>query len=80
MQESIEENKKIVLRKPYYKKITHNRTFRKTVAPLSTNKASRGEKVILNEVQKHITDYKKICKVFNDFFSNAVSDLKIPDY
>ena len=53
MQESIEENKKIVL---YYKKNTDNRTFWKTVAPLFTNKASRGEKIILNEVEKRISD------------------------
>ena len=62
------------------KKITANRTFWKTVVPLFTNKASRGEKIILTEAEKHISDDKKICKIFNNFFSNVVSDLKIPDY
>ena len=30
--------------------------------------------------QKNISDDNKICKVFKNFFSNVVSDLKIPDY
>ena len=62
------------------KTITDNRTFWKTVVPLFTNKASRGEKIILNEAEKHISNDKKICTIFNNFFSNVVSDLKIPDY
>ena len=45
-----------------------------------TNKSSRGEKIILNEAEKHISDDKKVCKIFNIFFSNVVSDLKIPNY
>ena len=62
------------------KKITDNRTFWKTVVPFFSNKASRGEKIILNEAEKHISDDKKICTIFNNFFTNVVSDLKIPDY
>ena len=30
------------------------------------------------EAEKHISDDKKICTIFNNFFSNVVSDLKIP--
>ena len=60
------------------KKITNNGTFWKTVVPLFTNKVSRGEKIILTEAEKYISD--DICKIFNNFFSNVVSDLKIPDY
>ena len=62
------------------KNITDNRTFWKTVVPLFKNKVSRGEKIILTEAEKHIFDEKKICKIFNSFFSKVVSDLKIPDY
>ena len=50
------------------KKITDNRTFWKTVVPLFTNKASRGEKIILNKAQKHISDDKKVCTIFKNFF------------
>ena len=62
------------------KKITDNRTFWKTVVPLFTNKASRGEKIILTGAEERIPDDKRICKIFNNFFSNVVSYLKIPDY
>ena len=62
------------------KAITDNRTSWKTVVPNFTNKASRGEKTILNEAEKHISDDKKICTIFNNFFSNIFADLKIHDY
>ena len=50
------------------------------VVPLFTKKTSKGEKIILNEAEKHISDDKKICTIFNNFFSNVVTDLKIPNY
>ena len=40
----------------------------------------RRQKVILNEAEKYISDDKKIYTIFNDFFSNVFSDLKIPNY
>ena len=57
-----------------------NRTFWQTVVPLFTKKTSKGEKIILNETEKHFSDNTKICTIFNNFFSNVVSDLKIPNY
>ena len=60
--------------------MTDNRTFWKTAVPLFSNKASRDEMIILNEAEKHTSDDKKICKIFNDLFSNVASDLKIPNY
>ena len=62
------------------KTITDNRTYWKTVVLLFTEKASGGEKIILTEAEEHIPDDKNICKIFNNFFSNVISDLKIPDY
>ena len=50
------------------KKITDNRTFWQTVVPLFTRKASKGETITLNEAEKHISDNKKICTIFNNFF------------
>ena len=35
------------------KKITDNRTFWQTVVPLITKKSSKGEKITLNEAEKH---------------------------
>ena len=43
-------------------------------------KASKDDKIILNEAERHMSDGKKSCTIFNNFFSNAVSDLKIPNY
>ena len=61
------------------KNVTDNRTFWKTVVPLFTNKVSRGEKIILTEVEIHISDDKKICKISNNFILNVVPDVTIPD-
>ena len=58
------------------KRITDNRTFWQTAVPLFTKKASKDEKIILNEAEKHISDDKKICTIFNNFFSNVASNLK----
>ena len=62
----------------YTKKITDNRIFWQTV--IAQKKVSEGEKIILNEEEKQISDDKKICTIFNNFFSNVVSDLNIPNY
>ena len=45
------------------KKTTDNRTFWESVVSLFTNKASGGEKIILNEAEKHISDDKKYAKI-----------------
>ena len=44
------------------KKITDNRTLWKSVVSLFTNKASRGEKIILTEAEKYISDDEKYAK------------------
>ena len=46
----------------------------------SQKKASEGEKIILNEAEKQISDDKKIWTIFNNFFSNVASDLKMPNH
>ena len=60
-------------------KVTDNSTFWKTVVPLFTNKPSRGEKVILKEGNKNITNGVELCEVFNTYFSNIVASLNIPN-
>ena len=62
------------------KKISDNRTFWRTIVPLFTKKAAEGEKIVLNEAEKHISDDTKILKIFDNFFSNVVTDLKIPNH
>ena len=53
------------------------RIFWETIVPLFTKKAPKGEEIILNQAEKHISDDKEICAIFNNFFLNVVSDLKI---
>ena len=60
-------------------KVTDNRTFWKAIVPLFTNKPYRGEKVILKEGNKNITNDAELCEVFNTYFSNIVASLNIPN-
>ena len=70
----LRKTKKLYFESLNTKKIKENRTFWKAVVPLFTNKTSRGEKIILTEAETHISDDKKICKLFNNLFSNVLSD------
>ena len=60
-------------------KVTDNSTFWKTVVPLFTNKPFRGEKVILKEGNKNITNDAELCELFNTYFSNIEASLNIPN-
>ena len=60
-------------------KETDHRNFWKTVVPLFTNKPSRGEKIILKEGNKNITNDAELCEVFNTYFPNIVTSLKLPN-
>ena len=59
------------------KKITDNRTFWKTIAPLFSNKASKGEKINLIENDQIISDNKTISEIFNNFYSDIVGKLNL---
>ena len=61
------------------KKITVNITFWKKVVPLFRNKPSKRENVIINEGSKSISGARKLCQIFNTFFSNVAFDLNIPN-
>ena len=60
------------------RKVTDNRTFWKTVVPLFSNKFSKSEKINLTEGNKTISNDDELCRVFNNFFSKTVDELKIP--
>ena len=61
------------------RKVTDNRTFWKTVVPLFSNKFSKSEKINLTEGNKTISNDDELCRVFNNFFSKIVDELKIPN-
>ena len=62
------------------KNITDSGTYWESVVPLFAKKVSKGEKILFNEGEKHISDDKKIWTIFNSFFSDVVADLKIPNH
>ena len=72
------------------KDLTDNKKFWRTVKPLLLDKIKLSEKIILVEqretldtdvnIDDDIVNEVKIAEIFNRFFSNAVIDLKIPDF
>ena len=62
------------------KDITDNRKFWQTVKPFISDKVKSKESIILvnnNNIESKETE---VAKTFNHFFSNAVKNLKIPEY
>ena len=73
------------------KDLTDNKQFWRTVKPLLSNKIKSSAKITLveqretfdtdgNIADEIVNDDLKIAENFNRFFSNAVIDLKIPDF
>ena len=60
------------------KKVTDNRTFWKFVLPLFSNKFSRNDKINLTEENEIISTDSELNRIFSNFFSKAVKELKIP--
>ena len=52
----------------------------KAVKPLFANYIISNEKITLVDASEIIKNDKEIAKVFNNFFSNIVKNLKIPEY
>ena len=61
------------------KKVTDNRKSWKTVVPVFSNKFSKIKKINLTDGNKTISNKKELCRVFNNFFSKTVDELKIPN-
>ena len=62
----------------YSNHVIHNRKFWETLKPMLSNKFLNSEKITLVDNDKIITNDKKIVKVLNDFFSNIIKTLNIP--
>ena len=73
------------------KDLTDNKQFWRTVKPLLSDKIKSSEKITFVEQRETldtdgniddeiVNDDVKIAEMFNRFFSNAVIDLKIPDF
>ena len=62
------------------KLVTENKLFWNTIKPFFSNKGATREKYTLIEEEEILDDDQKISTVFNDFFSNIVYNLNIPQY
>ena len=62
------------------KDITDNKNFWKTVKPFLSNKSKTSGKIHLYENGKLLNSESETAKVLNNFFSNIVKNLKIPEY
>ena len=62
------------------KDITDNKNFWKTVKPFLSDKSKTSGKIHLYENGKLLNSESETAKVLNNFFSNIVKNLKIPEY
>ena len=53
------------------------RSFWKTIVPLFFKKISKSEKINLTEEVKNVSGNAELCHIFNNYFSEIISKLKI---
>ena len=73
------------VKKEYYdslveKHVTNNKTFWKTVKPFLSDKTVNSPRITLVEKNETINNEEKIAEIFYTYFTNIVSNLKIPLY
>ena len=62
------------------KNVADNKQFWITVKPLRSDKVKSSEKITLVEAEEIINKDGENAEILNTFFSNAVKNLKIPEY
>ena len=62
------------------KDIADNKQLWRTVKPLLSDKVKLSEKIILVKEEETINEDGETAEILNTFFSNAVKNLKIPEY
>ena len=72
-------------KKDYYEKLNEkdvndNKTFWKTVKPFLSDKIVSKEQISLVENDEIISEESNVAQTLNFFFSNIVTNLKIPEY
>ena len=63
-----------------HKKIVDNKTFWKTIKPLFTDKGVNHDNITLVENEETVSDNKEISETLNNFFSEVVTNLNLPQY
>ena len=56
-------------------RVTDNKQFWKTVKPCLTDKTLKDKRITLIDNEKVVSDEKELVKIFNEYFSNIVSNL-----
>ena len=62
------------------KDITDNRKFWHTVKPFLLDKIKSTENIIFVNNERITSDEKEVAYILNNFFSNNIKSLKIPEY
>ena len=62
------------------RKISDNRKFWQTVTPFISDKIKSKESIILVNINNKESNEFDVAKTFNEFFSNIVKNLEIPEY
>ena len=62
------------------KDITDNRKFWHTVKPFLLDKIKSKENIIFVNNVKITSDEKEVANILNNFFSNNIKSLKVPEY
>ena len=57
--------------------VTDNKQFWKTVKPCLTDKTLKFKRITLTENEKVVSDERELVKIFNEYFSNIVSNVDI---
>ena len=59
------------------KRVTDNKQFWKTVNQCLTDKTLKDERITLIETEKVVSDERELLNIFNEYFSNIISNLDI---
>ena len=76
----LRKEKKEYFAKLYEKDITDNRKFRHTVKPFLSDKVKSRETTTLVNKENIESNENSVAKIFNDFSSNILKNLKIQEY
>ena len=59
------------------KDVTENKQFWRTIKPFFTEKSKTTNNIILTENNQTVREDRKICQIFNTYFTNITKDLKL---
>ena len=73
----LKESKKRHFNNSNVKDVTENKQFWRTIKPFFTEKSKTTNNIILTENNQTVREDRKICQIFNTYFTNITKDLKL---